>query len=178
MKTDKGLLLQDGIAWAAKASIKFQALKLPVYLSVNETQRTAYTSLIRDEILLFDDPDLKVNGPLKGLLSAHIRFPNDAIFLLACDLPDISEQMLIRLLHEFNQASIPPAICYSINGQPEPMCSIFQPETVRKIYDRAMQDKLEKFSMRYVLDSIGSHYIELAVADQPLFKNYNSPADL
>ncbi|GEM_PF-5978991 len=178
MNTDKGLFQQDGIAWAAKASNKLQALKLPVYLSVNESQRAGYTSQFEEAQLLFDNPNLPVHGPLKGLLSAHIKFPDQAIVLLACDLPDLPELMADQLLKKFIQYSFPPAICYSINQQPEPMCSIFHPDTLKKIYNQTVLNKLEKFSMRYILDSFGSQLIELAISEQVFLKNYNSPADL
>ncbi len=178
MKTDKGLLQQDGIAWARHARNKLQALNLSVYLSVNESQRAAYTSLLPEAPLVFDNPDLPVHGPLNGLLSAHLQFPEKAIVLLACDLPDLPERMVDQLLKHFIQYPFPPAICYSMNQLPEPMCSIFHPDTLKEIYNRAILNKLEKFSMRYILDSFGSQVIELAISEQVFFKNYNSPADL
>lgn len=178
MKTDKGLLQQDGTAWALTARNKLQALNLSAYLSVNESQGAVYTSLLPEAQLVFDNPDLPVHGPLKGLLSAHIKFPKQAIVLLACDLPDLPERMAEQLLKQFNQYPFPPAICYSINQQPEPMCSIFHPDTLKEIYNRAILNKLEKFSMRFILDRFGSQVIELAISEQVFFKNYNSPADL
>lgn len=178
MKSDKGLIEQDGIRWAALAGQKLHSLGLPVYYSINEYQFDQYSPILPAAQLLVDHPVLPVKGPLKGILSAAEKFPEQGIFLLACDLPDIPEQLLLRLSEAAGNGPTPRSICYSYQEQPEPMCCIFQSSTLQKILEAAHQGLLEKFSMRYIVEHFGVECLPLAADEYVCFKNYNTPQDL
>ena len=178
MKSDKGLLEQDGTRWAALAGQKLQSLCLPVYYSINEYQFDHYSAILPAAQLIVDYPSLPVKGPLKGILSAAEKFPEQGIFLLACDLLDIPEQLLSRLWEAATNDPTLRSICYSFQEQPEPMCCIFQSSILQAILESAQQGRLEKFSVRYIVEHFGVECLPLAAEEYIYFKNYNTPQDL
>ena len=73
MGADKGLLEKNGKAWVKIIAEKLLSLKLPVVVSINNQQREAYANLFSLDELVVDSIDIQ--GPLKGLLSVHQKFP-------------------------------------------------------------------------------------------------------
>jgi molybdopterin-guanine dinucleotide biosynthesis protein A len=47
---------------------------------------SSYAKHFTEKQLIVDDNQLNIGGPLHGLLSTHIQFPQEDIFLFACDL--------------------------------------------------------------------------------------------
>src|SRR5688572_2612578 len=95
MGSDKGLLEKNGTVWVKIVAEKLASLKLPVVVSINDKQREAYASLFSSDELVVDSIDIQ--GPLRGLLSVHQKFPRYDILLMACDLIDMDNRTLTRL---------------------------------------------------------------------------------
>jgi len=95
MGRDKGLLLKDGVPWALYAGRKLMP-RMPVFYSIRQAQTEAYAAVLPAERLIPDA--LAIAGPLNGLLSLHRRFPGADILLAACDMLDLDEATLGRLL--------------------------------------------------------------------------------
>ena len=104
MGSDKGLLKLDmPIHWAKTAADKISELDLPVYFSVNPTQYPEYATIFPAEQLIKDSDTLQLRGPLCGVLSVHLRFPNEDLFILACDMPLMETALLKDLLKQYHQ---------------------------------------------------------------------------
>lgn len=178
MQTDKGLLLQQGQYWAVVAHDKLAKLEIPVYFSIQASQQHNYSQILPSATLLTDRNDTTVEGPLKGLLTAHHYYPEEAVFLLACDLPDLPVALLTNLMKQYEDRQHPPAICYTRHHEKEPMCAIYHPSALSSLYTAALQDKLHRFSMKYILEQVGAVALELNETFHSFLKNYNSPEDL
>src|SRR5690606_41870089 len=97
MGKDKGLLPLGKDNWAQTAFHKLQKLNIPVCLSVNSKQIHAYIHFFSAEQLIKDETSAK--GPLRGLLSVHLKYPNDDLLLLACDMTEMDTTTLETLIH-------------------------------------------------------------------------------
>src|SRR6202012_3284429 len=87
MGQDKGLIATQTTNWAGLALEKLSSLNIPVVLSVNNRQKTSYQAIFSDKLLIADNPELSLKGPLAGILSIHLQYPTEDLFILACDLP-------------------------------------------------------------------------------------------
>src|SRR6266542_3948944 len=94
MGTDKGLLVHQSITWAQRAADKLAQLNLPVVLSINEQQQIAYASSFDTALLITDNKDLLIGGPLRGIVSVHLQYPTEDLFVLACDMIDMNKKYL------------------------------------------------------------------------------------
>lgn len=103
--TDKGLIKLNANTWAQAAVDKMLLLKLKVVLSVNATQYNDYQSIFNTAQLIIDNDDLLVRGPLAGVLSVHLQYPEEDSFVLACDMPLMETNMLPQLLLAYRGAS-------------------------------------------------------------------------
>jgi molybdopterin-guanine dinucleotide biosynthesis protein A len=97
MGNDKGLISSEGITWAQAAVSKLSAFEIPVCVSVNEQQYASYAETFSNNSLITDNPALQLHGPLAGVLSAHLEYPLQNIFVLACDMPLMDVNVLSRL---------------------------------------------------------------------------------
>ncbi len=178
MGSDKGLLLNDVSTWAELAFNKLSTLKMPVVLSVNTQQIVFYKTLFPLQKLVIDDTQLLIGGPLHGLLSVHQIYPNDAILLLACDMPMMAVEVLEKLLQQHQTNPTKNAIFFIKDNQPEPLCTIYTSEAMAKILSLYNANKLSKYSMKYMLEQLDVLALEMPQNWQPFFKNYNSKNDL
>src|SRR4051812_40032097 len=109
MGNDKGLLKSDSGTWAQSAAGKLAELNIPVKVSVNKDQHAGYTSLFSPGDLITDDPSLLLKGPLAGVLSSHLQFPSQDLFVLACDMPLMKIAILHQLFNLYQAHSEPDA---------------------------------------------------------------------
>src|SRR6185436_20377186 len=85
MGSDKGLLIINEKTWTQIAIEKLASLDIPVKISVNSNQYSAYQSKFSSIELIVDDASLPVKGPLTAVLSCHLKYPSEDLFILACD---------------------------------------------------------------------------------------------
>lgn len=178
MGSDKGLLLNNVSTWAELAFNKLSTLKIPVVLSVNTQQLSIYNALFPLQNLIIDDAELLIGGPLHGLLTVHQIFPNDAIVLLACDMPLITVEVIEKLLQHHRTNATKEAFFFINGNQPEPLCAIYTARAMAKILSLYNAKKLAKHSMKYVLEQLDGLALEMPLNWQPFFKNLNSKSDL
>jgi molybdenum cofactor guanylyltransferase len=96
MGRDKGLLLKENTPWAMWMANKLIPFKLPVVFSINQRQWEAYSAVIQPGQLIIDS--LTLPGPLKGLLRVHKLFPDKDLLLLACDMLDLDEGTIRKVI--------------------------------------------------------------------------------
>ena len=98
---DKGLINSGAVNWAQAGASKMMALQIPVLLSVNEGQFSFYKNIFPENQLVTDDASIDASGPLLGLLSMHVKYPLEDLFILACDMPLMETSVLEHLLSCF-----------------------------------------------------------------------------
>jgi len=178
MGADKGLLKNDTGVWARIAYDKLAALNIPVRVSVNESQYSSYADIFSAGELITDDTTFQVRGPLLGMISTHQRYPAETIFVLACDMLIMEVFILEQLRNVCQEQKDADACVYTSDGEPEPLCGIYKPESIESIIRMYESDKLSKHSMKFMLDHINTHKIPLGTDDKKFFRNFNSHAEL
>ena len=177
MGQDKGLLKEEEETWAEIATRKFHALRLPAFISVNDAQYPVYEQIFSGAELLTDNPVFNAKAPLFGLLSAHLQWPDDDLFVLACDMKDITTALLQALLEQHKKEQN-EALVYHTGERPQPLCGIYTSGGLKKIYALYQGGKLSRFSMMHVLEVLQTKFIPVNEENGPAFRNYNEPYDL
>jgi molybdenum cofactor guanylyltransferase len=96
MGTDKGLIMEGDTICAKIVGDKMVQEGLEVYYSINALQVQNYSKHIAPDKLIIDSNECP--GPLRGLLSAHESIPGKDLLLLACDMPDIMQADIRKLI--------------------------------------------------------------------------------
>jgi len=177
MGSDKGLLQHASRIWAEVAFNKLRSLNFPVVFSINHLQTTVYKKFFSDSLLIQDDPDLHVGGPLKGILSVHRKYSQGDLLVLAVDMLNISEDLL-QQLHSHSQQQDAEAIVYKHSDQIEPLCGLYKTKGLQKIMQLYEEEKLKKQSMHFILKQLQTVYIDVAAEQADAFANFNSVHDL
>ena len=178
MGSDKGLLKLEAHTWAQTAVDKMAELNIPVKLSVNSTQLPHYATVFPAADLITDTNDLQIRGPLLGLLSAHLQYPSEDIFILACDMPLMETDLLKELINNYNRDFNSDAFVYTNDGEPEPLCGIYKSSGLKHTLQLYQSNKLPKHSMKFMLEHINTHFIPLPDDKKKCFRNFNAHADL
>ena len=178
MGSDKGLLKLQETTWAQTAVDKLNSFQLPVVISINKLQKDSYSSLFPDNELITDNDYLELQGPLCGVLSVHLKYPNDDLFILACDMPLMETDLLKELILQYNHEKSFDAFVYSNDGQPEPLCGIYKSSGLAHVFHLYQTNQLLKHSMKFMLDHIATRTIGLPDDKKNCFRNFNAHAEL
>lgn len=176
MGQDKGLLTMQALTWAERACRQLAAIAGTVAISVNHTQITAYREALPHE-LLADNDSLTVQGPLKGLFTAHLQWPEEDWLILACDMIYMEAPPLQQLVSYFDQQQ-PEAVIYTSAQGLEPLCGIYSAAALKRLLTFYLQGKGRKYSMQYALTQLTFVALPLPAAWQPYFANMNTPEQL
>lgn len=178
MGSDKGMLRLEAKTWAQTAIDKMTGINIPIKVSVNKDQYAGYESLFSKDQLIMDDETLQVKGPLLGLLTAHLRYPAEDLFVLACDMP-LMEPFLLRDLYDrYLQQPAAEAYVYTNDDQPEPLCGIYTSKGLTAIVRMLKEGQLSKFSMKFMLDHLVVDTIAIMDEHKKYFRNFNAHAEL
>jgi molybdopterin-guanine dinucleotide biosynthesis protein A len=170
MGTDKALLELDGRPLIAHVATTLQTVCEHVVLSANDPQRYQFLGLETIE------DDYGEHGPLGGIYSALAHTLTPAVFILACDTPYVSHE-LVRYIIEYDSdadAKIP-----SMNGNLHPLCGMYQRHCLTTI-----QERLENQQNRVqdLFSVIPTEIIPISPAlpfyKENLFANLNLPSDV
>ncbi len=171
MGTDKGLIAIQNSCWAAYMADKLQAVNVPVSISINPSQLTGYQVIFSPEHLITDS--LNLPGPLNGLLSAHLKYPNDDLLLLACDMINMQTSTLIHLIDTYQDNPDYGFYVYQNNGYAEPFCGIYTSPGLAKLANQLDLLSHNSFGLQKVLND--GHTFRLQTTDRQSFNNYNVP---
>ncbi len=169
MGSDKALLMQDGQSQLSIA-VDLLARVLPkVYVSArkdqaDETERSKFDQIIDR----YDDM-----GPVAGILSALQSFPDVAWLVLACDLPNVDDDTIAKLIAAHTGEHPFTAYKSSHDGLPEPLCAIFSAQS-RPIIEAFVADGI--VCPRKML--IRSDTLLLEQSNPASLDNMNTPEDL
>ena len=177
MGSDKGLLMLNNKTWTQKAIDTLSNFQIPVVISVNKTQYKDYSSILPTDILLPDDPSLQLHGPLCGLLSVYLKYPQEDLLILACDMPLIDTELIKQLLTKYSNETL-DAFIYTIDDEPEPMPGIYRSKALAYVHQLYSNDQLPKHSMKYMLEHIAASFSSLPADKKDCFRNFNTHAEL
>ncbi len=123
MQRDKAALEYAGQTQLARALALLEPLVARSYVSVRAEQladpRRAAQACIADLL-----PEL---GPIAGIHAALDAHPQAAWLVLACDLPFLDTATLQQLIAARDPRRLATAFRSSHDGQPEPLCAIYEP---------------------------------------------------
>jgi molybdenum cofactor guanylyltransferase len=129
MQRDKAGLEYAGKSQLARAMELLTPLVTRCFVSVrpdqlHDPQRTAYDTITDIK------PDL---GPIGGIHAALHSYPDHAWLILACDLPFLDRATLQHLIAQRASTRVATAYRSRFDGQPEPLCAIFEPRSLQII---------------------------------------------
>jgi len=178
MGSDKGLLKLHAGTWAQTAVEKLGALEMCVVLSVNCSQYRDYSPIFTIEQLVKDNEELDVHGPLSGVLSVHLKYPQQDLFVLACDMPLMENKILSQLLDAYRNNMTYDAFVFTNEGEPEPLCAIYRANGLAQIVQMLQKGQLTKHSMKFTIEHLDSFSIPLQDEQKRYFRNFNAHAEL
>ena len=121
MGRDKALLERDGQSQLAYIVDLMNRCVDKVFVSTradqeNDAERNRYEQIVDR----FDDL-----GPVAGILSALLEYPEVDWLVVACDLPNINEHTISNLLEQRDGEHPFTAYISSHDGLPEPLCAVY-----------------------------------------------------
>ena len=177
MGSDKGLLMLNDKTWTQKAIDTLSNFQIPIVISVNKNQYQDYSSIFPTDTLVPDDPSLQLHGPLCGLLSVHLKYPEEDLLILACDMPLIDTELIKELLTKYSTETADTFI-YTNNGEAEPMPGIYKSNGLAYVHQLYSNDQLPRHSMKYMLKHISTSFTILPTDKKDNFHNFNTHAEL
>lgn len=170
MGSDKGLLPSGTANWAALAFQKLSQLIIQVCVSVNPKQLAAYQQFFSAKQLIADEGNAK--GPLKGLLTVHLKYPDDDLLLLACDMTEMDEGTLNVLLDCAEKYPDYDYFVYAQEDFMEPLCAVYTSSALKKIQQEMESGSLPGFSMHKLIKQ--GKYKTLPIVNIHSFNNHNT----
>nr|WP_256471432.1 NTP transferase domain-containing protein [Solitalea agri] len=137
-----------------------------------------FLSCRKDQISLFEEhypiiiDGIDGDGPSVGLISAHLKHPDAAWLVIACDLPLLTDKTLRELISSRNIHKSATSFISPINNLPEPLIAIWEP--------RALHLLKENFEagLNCPRKTLLNTTIELLTSSSPLEQmNANTPED-
>jgi len=178
MDSDKGLLKYNSNTWAQIAANKIKDLRIPVVISINKKQHDAYSLIFLPQTLVVDEGPLQIRGPLCGLLSVHLKYPEEDLLILACDMPLIEADLLKELLKHYHQQETFDTFVYKNDEEFEPLCGVYKANGLSKIFSFYQTNRLAKHSMKFILEQMNTFAIPLSERKKHCFRNFNTREEL
>lgn len=176
MGQDKGLISSDSVLWVNKAGLLLQTVALPVGVLIREAQRPAYTPEITPGFELLSDLDLPVGGPLKGLLSFHERYPQADVLALPCDMPNLSADLLRKLIDLYAEVPEAEAWVFEVGERLQPFPGIYSARLLAAVSEKVGSLNLHRHGLIHLLTS--SKTASRVDEEESAFRNFNAPSDL
>lgn len=149
------------------------------FVAANEAQ-SAIEAIIADSRFIFDIvPD---RGPLSGLHSALSDARTSWIFVLACDYPFVSAEM-IDVLAEKISDDFGAVVPQQSDGRLQPLCAFYRTETTKLVVDEIIDRPRVTPPLQEVVDQLhprivnSNEYSHLRDSDR-FFVNVNTDLDL
>lgn len=178
MGEDKGLKKWNGKPMASSLlELIHKSFKQDAVIAIRPEQQHQYQEVFPHIQFVLDDPELNVGGPLKGIMSVHKLFPLEDLFILACDMPMISQKVIekIKIYHSLN-SSKEILVCRH-QDHIEPLCGIYVSRGLHKLKDKIQRGQLKNHKMTDIIDSLDSFLIDISDEEYYAFVNLNSIED-
>lgn len=130
MGQDKALINYHGQTQAAHMYSILSELCSQVALSSRKDQWQGHELNQLNQV--FDAlPD---QGPLVGILSAFAQWPKSPLLVVACDMPNINQDLLKILIGKRNPFKFATSFVSQDSQLPEPLCTIYEPKIIPRLY--------------------------------------------
>lgn len=178
MGEDKGLKKWNGKPMALSILELFhKSFKQDAIIAIRPEQQSDYREVFPNSQFVLDDPALEIGGPLKGILSVHKLFPLEDLFIVACDMPLMSHDILekIKSSHRLNTSK--DILVCRYHDHIEPLCGIYTSKGLQKLQNKIDLGQLKNHRMTDVIASMDSLLIEITDEEYGSFLNLNSIED-
>lgn len=165
MQRDKAALLYQGQTQLARTVALMRAHLAEVFVSVRADQ--THDSLRSPYPLIVDA--VPGGGPIVGIRSAMQAHPQAAWLVVACDLPFLSDAVIVNLLTS-RTGGIATAYRSSHDNLPEPLCAIWEPAAAAAL--QTYQDGGGSCPRKFL---IRANIALLAPLDEHALDNVNTP---
>jgi len=141
----------------------------PVLISANTIDYKSFGyPVIRDKVSGI--------GPLGGIYSSLLKSSNELNFILSCDMPLISTDLVRYIISERDEHQV---VIPMFNGFPEPLCAFYKKE-ITDILLVSIQAGVYK--IQDVVKGLDTKYLKIDSAlefcHEDLFANVNEPHEL
>ncbi len=171
MGTDKGLLpIQSHATWAQFVGEKAALANVEVVYSISQSQISTYSKHIAQQMLITDDDNLLVKGPLKGLLSVHQAYPAHHLLLLSCDMLHIDVAVLQQLVQHCVENPTAHFWAFTTGSFAQPFCAIYSAFGLQQQLQQ--QSSITNFSLQSLLKQGTTAFI--ATTNEQVFFSYNT----
>lgn len=149
------------------------------FVAGSETQ-FGIEAITLDAPFIFDL--IEGRGPLGGLHAALSYAQTPWIFLMACDYPFVTPDLL-KLLANTISDDFGAVVLEQLDGRLQPLCSFYKVEAARPVVDEIIDRPRMPPPMREIVDSLTprvvayAEYSHLAGSDH-FFSNLNTPGDM
>jgi len=167
---DKAALTVQGQALLQRAVDLLTPRVNEVFVSVRPDQRD---DALRSRFPLLVDA-LPEGGPPAGLLAAYAQSPAVPWLVIACDLAALDAAALEALIAARQPGRDATAYASPVNGQPEPLCAIYEPVALKRLNTLAEQGG--NLSPRDLLMNSDTELLRPLRVE--VLANVNRPADL
>ena len=173
MGRDKASMVigKDGLNQGQRAVQGLSPICQKVFLSLRDGQ-TAPEGCEHLEIVR-DNPS--ISGPLAGILAAFEREPDAAWLVMACDLPFVAPEVLIKLVQARRDGTDFIAYASATDGLPEPLCAIYEPSARATLQRHAERNHL---CPRHIMIEEHATLLELSPSSYRALENMNTPEDI
>ncbi len=181
--SDKANFVFDGVTLAERAWRTVNDALKPANISFiagSADQAKQFSVLSSDVPMIFDIyPD---RGAIGALHAALNNARSEWIFVLACDFPFVSAE-LIRLLAKRLSAGHDAVVPVSANGRLQPLCAFYRVEAFLGWLDELVKGQNKLPSLKEILQSkraclVGFDEFSFPANSVDLFLNLNTRADL
>jgi molybdopterin-guanine dinucleotide biosynthesis protein A len=118
-------------------------------------------------------PDLYPGeGPLGGILTALHHTAAEWNLIAACDLPEITADLLARLLDSAEAAGCDALLPHAPGGRPQPLCAVY-----RRAARPAIEERFQQGIRKVTLAVEGLRVVHLEIGETLHFQNVNTPED-
>ncbi|HEY8404120.1 MAG TPA: NTP transferase domain-containing protein [Flavobacteriales bacterium] len=169
MGKDKAQIAHHGVPQYQYLAEICKGLDLDTFISCREDQQEQYTASGQKVIV----DALNNQGPLGGIISAFMHYPDCAWLVLASDIPLLDKDVLNELIAQRDASKNATAFISAHDGFPEPLIAIWEP----KAYMRIMEFMAMGYDCpRKVLINTSTHLI--SPAEPHKLTNVNTPDEL
>ena len=178
MGTDKGLLKFGSKSLIERSASLMSRIFKNILISTNDSESYSFLSLPMVE------DQYKGYGPVSGIHAALVESSTDKNFILSCDMPLISEEM-IRYIVEHNSEK--PISVPSASGRSQYLCGVYHKSLI-DIIEKMIRDSSESeknngkssVSVKQLIENAGADIIDaesLPFFNENIFFNMNTSQD-
>ena len=178
MGRDKSTLVIGGHTLIEIAAMALSGVADPIRVVGNLAAGQTSLRIIPDEEI-----GGGVRGAIVGLYTAAKYAGTEWIAVLACDLPFVSSELLVRMstvIAKVGKETVAALLPEQPDGRIQPLCGFYRAAATRLGIEKLLSE--EDWRLQRLAERLGSHIIPFTdIADLPgsehFFMNLNSPED-